>query len=65
MNLDGCYYNEVNSEPIELTTYVISGLYHNSYVPIFEQKTVDGRLWYKIPVNLTGNTNVYGWVYSI
>ena len=64
MNLDGCYYNEVNSEPIELTTNVISGLYHNSYVPIFEQKTVDGRLWYKIPVNLTGNTNVYGWVLS-
>lgn len=62
MSTTGNYYNEVNSEPIELTTNVISGLYDNSYVPVFETKEVDGRVWFKIPVSLSNNSNVYGWV---
>lgn len=39
----------------------ISGLYHYAYTPILEEKTVDGQKWYKVPVNLTGSSNIYGW----
>lgn len=39
----------------------ISGLYHYAYTPILEEKTVSGKLWYKVPVNLSGSSNIYGW----
>ena len=39
----------------------ISGLYHYAYTPILEEKTVSGELWYKVPVNLSGSSNIYGW----
>lgn len=61
-NLTGLYCNEVNSEPIELSTNVVSCLFHNTYIPVMEHKTVDGRLWYKVPLNLSGTSNSYGWV---
>lgn len=40
----------------------ISGLYTYAYVPILEERRVDGIPWYKVPVNLSGNTNEYGWI---
>lgn len=61
-NLTGLYCNEVNSEPIELSTNVVSCLFHKTYIPVMEHKTVDGRLWYKVPLNLSGTSNSYGWV---
>lgn len=61
-DLDGLYCNEVNSETVELSTNVLSCLFYNTYIPVLEQKTVDDRLWYKVPLNLSGTTNSYGWV---
>lgn len=57
----GNYYTWVNSTTIDSSSTLISGLYTNTYVPILEEKKVDGYLWYKIPVNLTGTSNQYGW----
>ena len=57
----GNYYTWVNSTTVDSESTLISGLYTNTYVPILDEKTVDGYLWYKVPVNLTGTTNQYGW----
>ena len=40
---------------------LISGLYTNTYVPVVEVRQVGSNTWYKIPVNLTGNDNIYGY----
>lgn len=61
MLVSGNQYTWVNSTTIDSSSTLISGQYTNSYVPVLEQKTVDGHLWYKVPVNLTGTTNSYGW----
>ena len=40
---------------------VISGLYTNTYVPILEVKESNGNKWYKVPVNLSQDYNIYGY----
>lgn len=54
-------YTIVNPTTVDELSTHISGLYHYAYTPILEEKTVDGYLWYKVPVNLSGTDNVYGW----
>lgn len=61
MVVSGNQYTWVNSSPIDSKSTLISGQYTNSYVPVLEQKTVDGYLWYKVPVSLLDNVNSYGW----
>ena len=54
-------YTIVNPTTVDDLSTHISGLYHYAYTPILEEKTVDGYLWYKVPVNLSGSSNIYGW----
>lgn len=54
-------YTIVTPTTIDKLDGHISGLYHYAYTPIFEEKTVDGLLWYRVPVNLSGSSNIYGW----
>lgn len=61
VSVSGNQYTWVNSSPEDTKATLISGQYTNSYVPVLEQKTVSGYLWYKVPVNLSGNSNIYGW----
>lgn len=55
------HYTWVNSTTQDTQATLISGLYTYQYVPVLEKKTVDGYLWYKVPVNLKGTSNRYGW----
>ena len=48
-----------NTEDVESTK--ISGLYTYAYTPILDEVTKDGNKWYKVPVNLSGTSNEYGW----
>lgn len=57
-------YTWVNSNTEDVSSTLISGLYTYSYVPILEQIKVGNNTWYKVPVNLTGNNNVYGYTLS-
>ena len=57
----GNQYTWVNSTTQDTKATLISGHYHNSYAPILEEKTVDGNKWYKVPVDISGNTNEFGW----
>ena len=61
VNVSGNQYTWVTSTTIDQEQYVIGGQYSYSYTPILEEKYVGKDLWYKVPVNLTGNSNVYGW----
>ncbi len=61
VNASGNQYTWVTSTTIDKSEYLIGGQYSYSYTPILEQKYVGNDLWYKVPVNLTGNNNVYGW----
>ena len=54
-------YAWVNSSTVRDSNTIISGLYTNSYVPILETVEKSGTIWYKVPVNLTGNSNIYGY----
>ena len=55
-----CYtWVNYNTEDVEST--LISGLYTYTYVPVLEEINVGSNKWYKVPVNLTGNNNVYGY----
>lgn len=54
-------YTWVNSTTQDTQSTLISGLYTYTFVPVLEKKTVDGYLWYKVPVNLTGTNNEFGW----
>ena len=54
-------YTIVTSTTIDSMSYKISGLYHYTYVPILVETSVSGNVWYKVPVNLSGSTNIYGW----
>ena len=40
---------------------VISGMYDYAYAPIFEEKIVDGKKWYKVPIDVDGTKRQYGW----
>ena len=57
----GNQYTWVNSKPEDTKATLISGHYHNSYAPILEETVVDGYTWYKVPVNLSGTANEFGW----
>ena len=61
VTVSGNQYTWVNSTTEDTKATLISGQYTNSYVPVLEQKIVNGYLWYKVPVDLMGTTNVYGW----
>lgn len=54
-------YTWVNSTPTDTSETLISGLYTYTYVPLITSTSNEGYLWYKVPVNLTGSTNSYGW----
>lgn len=54
-------YTIVTPTTIDVLEGHIGGLYHYGYTPILEEKTVSGQLWYKVPVNLSGSSNIYGW----
>ena len=57
----GNQYTWVNYNLVESTSTIISGLYTNTYVPILEEAWADGRKWYKVPVDISGTTNEFGW----
>lgn len=54
-------YTTVNPTTVDELSTHISGLYHYGYTPILEEKVVNNQLWYKVPVNLSGSVNIYGW----
>ena len=60
----GNCYTWVNYNTEDAAYSLISGLYTNTYVPILESIKVGNNTWYKVPVNLTGNNNVYGYTLS-
>lgn len=60
----GNQYTWVNYNTEDASYSIISGLYTNTYVPILESVKVGGNTWYKVPVNLTGNDNQYGYTLS-
>ncbi len=57
----GNQYTWVNSIPEDTKDTLISGHYTNSYAPILEEQTIDGHKWYKVPVDISGTTNEFGW----
>lgn len=61
VTVSGNQYTWVNYNTVDAKYSLISGLYTNSYVPILETINSDGNKWYKVPVNLTGNNNSYGY----
>ena len=61
VTVSGNQYTWVNYNTDDASYSLISGLYTNSYVPVLESKVVGSNTWYKVPVNLTGTTNVYGY----
>ncbi len=54
-------YSWVNSTTKDTKATLISGLYTNTYFPILGSKTVSGELWYKVPVDLDGSKQEFGW----
>ncbi|MDO4996935.1 MAG: DUF5011 domain-containing protein [Bacilli bacterium] len=57
----GNQYTWVNYNLVESESTIISGLFTNTYVPVLEEAWADGRKWYKVPVDISGTTNEYGW----
>ena len=54
-------YTWVNSNTQDIQSTVISGLYTYTYVPILSQQVVGNDTWYKVPVNLKGTNNEFGY----
>jgi len=54
-------YTWVNYNTVDSASTKIGGLYKYAIVPILETKQVDGYSWYKIPYNLSGTSNEFGW----
>ena len=61
VTVSGNCYTWINYNTDDAKYSLISGLYTNTYVPVLEEKQVGSNKWYKVPVNLTGNDNVYGY----
>lgn len=61
VTVSGNQFTWVNSVPEDTKATLISGQYTNSYVPVLEQKNVGGYLWYRVPVDLSGTMNEFGW----
>ena len=57
-------YIMVNSTTNYSSSTEISGLYDYAYTPILEEKIVDGKKWYKVPVDVDGTKAQYGWILS-
>ena len=54
-------YTWVNYNTEDVASTLISGLYTYTYVPILSQHQVGENLWYKVPVNLKGHNNEFGY----
>ena len=54
-------YTWVNYNTEDKLYSKISGLYTYTYVPVLSSQTVGSDVWYKVPVSLTTNDNVYGY----
>lgn len=52
----------VNYNTVDSSKTVIGGQYHNSYFPILDTVNANGKVWFKIPVNLEGNDNSFGYI---
>ncbi len=52
----------VNYNTVDSSSTVIGGQYTNSYFPILDTLNVSGKVWFKIPVNLEGDSNSYGYI---
>ena len=61
VTVSGNQYTWINSTTQDTADTLISGLYTNSYVPILEERIVNGQKWYKVPVDINGNKNEFGW----
>ncbi len=61
VTVSGNQYTWVNYNTEDEYYSLISGLYTNTYVPVLESKKVGDNTWYKVPVSLTTNSNVYGY----
>ena len=61
VTVSGNQYTWVNYNTEDEYYSLISGLYTNTYVPVLESKKVGDNTWYKVPVSLTSNSNVYGY----
>ena len=61
VTVSGNQYTWVNYNTDDAKYSLISGLYTNTYVPVLDSVAIGGNTWYKVPVNLTGNDNVYGY----
>ncbi len=54
-------YTWVNYNKEDKLYSKISGLYTYTYVPVLSSEVVGSDTWYKVPVSLTTNDNVYGY----
>ena len=54
-------YTWVNYNTEDAYYSKISGLYTYTYVPVLSSQKVGNDIWYKVPVSLTTNSNVYGY----
>ena len=61
VTVSGNQYTWINSTTQDTADTLISGLYTNSYVPILEERIVNDQKWYKVPVDINGNKNEFGW----
>ncbi len=61
VNLKG-QYAWVNYNTVDSSKTVISGQYDGSYFPILDIVNTNGKTWYKIPVNLEGENDSYGYI---
>lgn len=61
VNLKG-QYAWVNYNTVDSSKTVISGQYDGSYFPILDIVNTSGKTWYKIPVNLEGENDSYGYI---
>ncbi len=55
-------YAWVNSSAHNRSDTVIGGQFTYSYVPLMTSVNSDGKLWYKVPVNLEGTANSIGYI---
>ena len=61
VDTDDNQYTWVNYNTEDKAYSKIGGLYTYAIVPILESVTVNGEVWYKVPVSLSTNDNVYGY----
>ncbi|MBQ3307516.1 MAG: DUF5011 domain-containing protein [Bacilli bacterium] len=61
---DDNQYTWVNYNTEDASYSLIGGLHTMSYVPILGEVQVGNDLWYKVPVNLSGDDNAYGYTLS-